>query len=112
MSSTCVVCHLPLPTKILKQNQVRKDGNSLRDRDRDSNFRDREFRERDPERDWGRLRRPAGPPPGSLGGGGAGMRDRDRGGGGGGDGGGGGEPRRPPGGGGLAALARESSAPW
>lgn len=73
--------------------KVRKDNPALRDRERDTGFRDREFREREPERDWGRLRRP-GAPPGGLGGG---LRG----------GGGDGESRRTLGG--LAALERANN---
>ncbi|CAN0005936.1 unnamed protein product [Pylaiella littoralis] len=100
-----------------KWGKVRKDPASHRDRDRDRDrerggdpiFRDRtEFRERETsDRDWGRLRRVSGPPPGVHGGGGGG------GGGGGMRGGGGGDCDRRRegggGGGGLERLERQSS---
>lgn len=93
------------------QQQVRKDPTAHRgDRDRergvDPTYRDRnEFRERETgDRDWGRLRRVPGPPPGvhgGGGGGGGGMR---------GGGGGDGDRRREGSGvGGLERLERHPS---
>lgn len=100
--------------KCQQQQQVRKDPTSHRgDRDRDRErggdpaYRDRnEFRERETgDRDWGRLRRVPGPPPGVHGGGGGGGGMR-------GGGGGDGDSRRREGsgaGGGLERLERHPS---
>lgn len=78
-------------------SKLRREGNLTRDRERESTYRDRDFREREPERDWGRLRRP-GAGGGALG---SGLRG----------GGGDGDHRRPPTSG-LAALERAGSAAW